>query len=121
MIARLTVHGPDAQVHIEALFQGKDASGETWQDTAALEIVYDGTLDCNGNGIPDACDIANGSSSDDNGNGIPDECEGGCSGDYDGSGNTSVEDLLFVIAGWGDPYDVNDLLAVIADWGCTTP
>jgi hypothetical protein len=31
--------------------------------------------DCNGNGVPDAEDIAGGHSLDDNGNGIPDECE----------------------------------------------
>lgn len=31
--------------------------------------------DCNGNGVPDSCDVANGSSADCNGNGFPDECE----------------------------------------------
>jgi hypothetical protein len=31
--------------------------------------------DCNGNGIPDATDIASGTSGDDNENGVPDECE----------------------------------------------
>ena len=31
--------------------------------------------DCNVNGVPDACDIANGVSDDTNGNGVPDECE----------------------------------------------
>lgn len=33
--------------------------------------------DCNGNQIPDYCDIATGTSSDCNANGIPDECESG--------------------------------------------
>ena len=66
-------------------------------------------------------DIADGTSSDDNGNGIPDECESGCTGDYNADGITNVKDLLFVIAGWNNPYDVNDLLTVIADWGCTSP
>jgi endonuclease/exonuclease/phosphatase family metal-dependent hydrolase len=32
-------------------------------------------IDCNGNGISDALDIANGTSYDTNGNGTPDECE----------------------------------------------
>ncbi len=32
-------------------------------------------VDCNGNGIPDSTDIANGTSQDANGDGIPDECE----------------------------------------------
>lgn len=40
------------------------------------------SIDCNGNGIADAEDIANGISLDQNGNGIPDEC--------DGSANTLV-------------------------------
>ncbi len=31
--------------------------------------------DCNANGIPDACDIADEASADENANGIPDECE----------------------------------------------
>jgi hypothetical protein len=32
--------------------------------------------DCNGNGVPDGCDVANGTSTDCNNNGVPDECEG---------------------------------------------
>jgi hypothetical protein len=30
--------------------------------------------DCNGNGVPDACDIADGTSVDADGDGVPDEC-----------------------------------------------
>ncbi len=37
-------------------------------------------LDCNGNGIPDACDIANGTSLDCNFNDVPDGCEPDCNG-----------------------------------------
>ena len=40
----------------------------------ALDLASDGP-DCNGNGIPDECDIALGTSQDFNGNGIPDECK----------------------------------------------
>ncbi len=32
-------------------------------------------LDCNGNGVPDECDIRDGTSPDCNANGVPDECE----------------------------------------------
>ena len=39
-----------------------------------------GTSDCNGNGIPDACDIADGTSLDCDGNGRPDECDVDCNG-----------------------------------------
>jgi len=41
-------------------------------DMGALPYV---PPDCNGNGIPDANDIASGTSQDCNGNGIPDECD----------------------------------------------
>ncbi len=34
-------------------------------------------LDCNGNGIEDSIDIANGTSSDLDGDGVPDECQSG--------------------------------------------
>ncbi|MCH2149984.1 MAG: hypothetical protein MK095_11180, partial [Phycisphaerales bacterium] len=83
--------------------------------------------DCNGNGLPDAGDIADGTSDDTDGNGIPDECE--CLGDIDGNGSVNVTDLLTVIADWGcstgcdgdangdGTVNVTDLLAVISAWG----
>ncbi|MEO6710007.1 MAG: hypothetical protein ABIP42_10545, partial [Planctomycetota bacterium] len=37
--------------------------------------AYEAAADCNGNGVPDACDISGGFSNDLNGNGIPDECD----------------------------------------------
>ena len=40
-------------------------------DMGAFEFVSD----CNGNGIADTADIANGTSADTDGNGVPDECE----------------------------------------------
>ena len=30
-----------------------------------------------------------------------------------------VEDILAVLNGWDNPYDVNDVLNVIGNWGCT--
>jgi hypothetical protein len=36
------------------------------------------SLDCNGNRIPDECDLSSGISTDHNSNGIPDECEQDC-------------------------------------------
>ena len=51
-----------------------DCNGNLVPDVCDL---YAGTsLDCNFNGIPDECDIASGFSKDCNQNGIPDECEG---------------------------------------------
>ena len=77
LVARLTVFDPidQASVFMGALFQGKDAAGVTWQQTATIEFSYPTIVDCNANGVDDGCDIANGTSQDSNGNGIPDECE----------------------------------------------
>ena len=49
------------------------------------------------------------------------ECDPPCPGDFDGSGVVDVSDLLAVIAGWDDPYNVNDLLLVISEWNTTCP
>ena len=40
-----------------------------------------------------------------------------CDGDVNGDGGVGVDDLLVVIGGWGNPYDVDDLLLVIQSWG----
>jgi hypothetical protein len=119
LIARLTTMEHASEILFEALFQGRDGFNVTWQDIAAGTITYQGELDCNDNGNPDACDIANGSSYDANGNGIPDECESTCSGDADGDGDTDVDDVLAIINGFGTTYDVDDLLNTIADFGCS--
>ncbi len=45
-------------------------------DRSGSAYVFSGLSgDCNGNGVPDDCDIADGTSLDRNGNGVPDECE----------------------------------------------
>jgi len=77
LVARLTVFDPNgvASVFLGALFQGKDATGATWQQSATIEFTYPTITDCNNNGVDDGCDIINGTSNDDNANGVPDECE----------------------------------------------
>jgi hypothetical protein len=77
LVARLTVFDPNgvASVFLGALFQGKDAMGATWQQSATIEFTYPTITDCNNNGVDDGCDIINGTSNDDNANGVPDECE----------------------------------------------
>jgi hypothetical protein len=95
--------------------------------------VYAGVLgmDCNGNGAPDSCDIAAGTSLDNNGDGVPDECEG--TPDFDGDGDVDPADLATLLAGWGAcggppkpcPADLDfsgdvgpaDLAALLAVWG----
>jgi hypothetical protein len=56
-------------------FCGSDCNGNGIYDN---EDIANGTsLDCNGNGVPDECDIADGSSPDMNpSDGVPDECQG---------------------------------------------
>jgi hypothetical protein len=57
--------------------------------SAYFRVVLYGGVDCNGNTIPDDCDISSLTSPDVNMNGIPDECESTCTcGDLDGSGGT---------------------------------
>jgi hypothetical protein len=99
--------------------------------------------DCNSNDIPDDCDwpsagdcdndgIIDGCETDLNLDSIPDDCQ--CNADFTGDGEVAVEDLLNLIAAWGDipePHgdflledlnvddvvDVNDLLLLMAAWG----
>jgi glucose/arabinose dehydrogenase len=58
---------------------GEDGNGELYicdySDGEIYEIVPRAIVDCNHNGIDDACDIASGTSLDANGDGIPDECQ----------------------------------------------
>ncbi len=95
-------------------------------------------IDCNNNGVSDACDIATGASSDANADGVPDDCQpnscprGGCE-NLDIAGNDCVinlGDLGLLLAnfnreGWdiaGDSdidgdVDLADLGAMLAAWG----
>jgi hypothetical protein len=65
---------------------------DIWGTYVAVLVVTPPT-DCNGNGIPDQMDIANGTSTDCNLNGIPDECDPLV--DCNGNGVQDACDLLF--------------------------
>ncbi|MBI4717751.1 MAG: S8 family serine peptidase [Planctomycetes bacterium] len=61
-----------------------------------VTISYSAGRDCNGNSVPDTCDIASGSSSDCQPNDIPDECEPDCNNngsadDCDIAGGSSLD------------------------------
>ncbi len=103
-----------------------DCNGNDVDD--AHDIAEGFSQDCNSNGIPDACDIAYGGE-DVNSNNIPDECE--CIGDVSGNDmNVDIQDLLHLISNWGFAgssdinvdgiVDVQDLFLLIDNWGLCT-
>jgi len=64
----------DGEVYrIELAGSQSDCNGNGQPD--ACDIANGSALDCNGNSIPDSCDIASGTAPDCNGNGIPDSCD----------------------------------------------
>lgn len=69
---------------------------------AGKVFVYRGfaPTDCNGNGLPDACDVVEGRAIDRNNNFIPDACE--CPGDVDGDGGVDSIDLNLLLGGFAD-------------------
>ncbi|MCG8461269.1 MAG: IPTL-CTERM sorting domain-containing protein [Holophagales bacterium] len=87
-----------------------------------LQIVYEPTRvvaiafsDCNGNGLPDADDIASGLSQDINGNGYPDECEiGTVPWDFEGTAAGGTVELEV------DGYSATCVLSVVTTAGDTT-
>jgi hypothetical protein len=54
-------------------FEGEPRIQNCRVDMGADESPF--FADCNGNGLPDACEIADGTTSDTNGDGVPDVCE----------------------------------------------
>ncbi len=121
---------------------GDHADEDAGFDFAGAVHLIPLPIDCNNNGISDACDIATGASSDANAEGVPDDCQpnacprGGCE-NLDIAGNDCVidlGDLGLLLAnlnreGWdiaGDSdtdgdVDLADLGAMLAAWGgnCT--
>jgi len=73
-----------------------------------------GTVDCNHNQRPDACEIEQQTAGDINDNGVPDICEGICDGDVNTDGVVDPLDLGAVLSRFGqdvtpenDIYDAN--------------
>ncbi len=92
---------------------GEDAAGELYildhNDGEIYKIeLAGGQVDCNGNGIADACDLANGTALDCNGNGIPDSCDvaAGTSPDCNGNG---IPDSCDIASGFSQDANGNSL------------
>jgi hypothetical protein len=70
--------------------------------------------DCNANGVPDSCDLADGTSADANADGVPDECSPPCPADFNADGFLDFFDYDAFVAcfeGSGTPgcgADFND-------------
>jgi len=75
------------------------------QDVYYLRI---GDYDCNGNGVPDAADIAGGTATDLNGNGLPDDCDR--LGDADCSGTIDAADVSTFIFRLLDPIAYDEFM-----------
>ncbi len=69
--------------------ESNDCNGNGFPDAA--DVANGTSPDCNGNGFPDECDIGEGTSQDTNGNGVPDECE--TPGDLNGDGSVDLDDF----------------------------
>jgi len=71
-----------------------------------VQVSYSGVApapDCNGNGWPDACDLADGRDFDLNGNAVPDECEVEyCPGDANCDRAVNWRDIDYFVAGMND-------------------
>ncbi len=85
-----------------------DAACDDVDPCNGREVCVDGDClpsppdpDCNGNGVLDSCDIADGTSTDANGNGVPDDCDVLCAADIDNDGTVGIVDLLELLANWG--------------------
>ncbi len=79
--------GGEAAIDGDRIFVGSLFHDDRGTDSGSAYFFRWSPDDCNGNGIADACDIADGTSSDCNGNGIPDECDIGSGSSADCNGN----------------------------------
>jgi hypothetical protein len=88
-------------------------------------------FDCDGNGVPDECDIADGTLGDADGDGVPDCCVsprgcGTCGSDLDGDGVVGPSDVTLLLGSWQGPGgDISgdgvtgpeDLTLLLGAWG----
>ncbi len=75
------------------------ADGEILTLASNIHLVLPWTLiDCNSNGVEDACDIASGAARDDNNDGVPDSCQ--CPADWDSSGGIDGDDIPAFFTDW---------------------
>ena len=96
---RAETNGTDNDFSIDNIaVMGKDSvpdcNGNSVPDSC--DIAAGSEFDCNSNGVPDSCDIASGTASDVDRNNIPDSCQGDCNGNsipdtYEALSNPSLD------------------------------
>ena len=69
------VDGAGGFAHLRLTPRQSVNGSECTSSTADVTLAYVSSEDCNGNGVPDSCDVAAGTSLDANGDGVPDECQ----------------------------------------------
>jgi hypothetical protein len=82
-------------------FPGPDCNANGIPD--AEDLANGTSQDCNDNGVPDECDIWNGTSQDQNNDGIPDECEI-VAGDMNCDGSINFGDINPFVLVMTSPY-----------------
>jgi hypothetical protein len=85
--------------------------------TVEYQAITDG--DCNGNGNPDSCDIADHLTPDCNENGTPDECEFILPGDINADQNIDKADLLELLTCLTGPCAGNECAALLEEACCS--
>jgi hypothetical protein len=83
-----------------------DCNGNGVPDAQDLASGY--STDCNGNGVPDECDVASGKALDCNGNGIPDSCDIAAGLELDCNLN-GIPDPCDILAGTSLDCDANGI------------
>jgi hypothetical protein len=67
--------GTASFLYVRVYESGTTTGPQNYKLSISVLDTCSGPPDCNGNGVKDDCDIANGTSTDHNGNGLLDECE----------------------------------------------
>ena len=95
--------GNNTSLFANSLFCGDqfDAITGPWIDKGGNVFDENCDQDCDGDGLPDGYEIANGLEADCNGNGLPDSCEAG--GDCDDDGILDEAEPVAIAAAGGVP------------------
>lgn len=78
-------------------------------DAGAAFVMAGLDADCDGDALPDACEIYSGAALDSNDDGIPDECAVEVPGDLTGDGVIDGADLGLLLGAWGTADGAADL------------